>query len=86
VFHALDRLWRERDRRDEYFGTLVNSYIAAGGRAIGVKAGEAYVDVGTFNGYRAAIGLLGRRGVETAPEGTGIDDTTAPAAKDGSIP
>lgn len=86
VFHALDRLWRERDRRDEYFGTLVNSYIAAGGRAVGVKAGEAYVDVGTFNGYRAAIGLLGRRGVETAPEGTGIDDTAAPAAKDGSIP
>ena len=30
-----------------------------GGVAVGVKAGRAYVDVGTLNGYRAAIGLLG---------------------------
>ena len=29
-----------------------------GGSAVGVKAGSAYVDVGTLNGYRAAIGLL----------------------------
>ena len=40
--------------RDEYFGTLVNAYLAQGGRAIGVKAGSAYVDVGTVDGYRAA--------------------------------
>ena len=60
VFHRLDRLWRERHRKDEFFGTLVNAYLADGGRAKGVKAGEAYVDVGTFNGYRAAIGLLGQ--------------------------
>ena len=60
VFHRLDRLWRERHREDEFFGTLVNAYLADGGRAKGVKAGEAYVDVGTFNGYRAAIGLLGQ--------------------------
>ena len=25
---------------------------------MGVKAGESYVDTGTFNGYRAAMGLL----------------------------
>ena len=60
VFHALNALWVARDRQDEYFGTLVNSYIAPGGRAVGVKAGEAYVDTGTLNGYRAAMRLLGQ--------------------------
>ena len=49
----------ERRRQDEYIGTLVNTWIAAGGRALGVKAGTAYVDVGTLHGYRAAVGLLG---------------------------
>jgi dTDP-glucose pyrophosphorylase len=58
VLHALHDLWLARDKADEFIGTLVNAYIAAGGEAIGVKAGEAYVDVGTFNGYRSAIGLL----------------------------
>ena len=58
VFHDLRRLWLARDRRDEYVGTLVNAYLAAGGCAAGVKAGRAYVDVGTVNGYRAAIRLL----------------------------
>lgn len=60
VLHELRSLWHERHGRDEYFGTLVNAYLACGGRAVGVKAGSAYVDVGTFNGYRAAIDLLGR--------------------------
>ena len=58
VFHALHALWLARGRQDEYFGTLVNSYLAGGGRALGVKAGESYVDTGTFNGYRAAMKLL----------------------------
>ena len=31
-------------------------------RPLGVKAGDAYVDVGTLHGYRAAISLLSRRG------------------------
>ena len=44
--------------RDEYMGTLVNSYLAQGGSACGIKAGHAYVDVGTVHGYRAAIALL----------------------------
>ena len=60
VFHALHALWIARDRRDEYFGTLVNGFIAGGGRAVGVKAGESYVDTGTFDGYRAAMRLLGQ--------------------------
>jgi glucose-1-phosphate thymidylyltransferase len=36
----------------------VNAYLAAGGEALGVKAGVSYVDVGTLHGYRSAIGLL----------------------------
>jgi dTDP-glucose pyrophosphorylase len=58
VLGDLRLLWLERERGDEYFGTLVNAYIAKGGRAVGVKAGVSYVDVGTLHGYRAAIGLL----------------------------
>jgi len=58
VFHHLRDLWLARDRRDEYLGTLVNAYLADGGRALGVRAGEAYVDVGTLNGYREATSLL----------------------------
>jgi glucose-1-phosphate thymidylyltransferase len=58
VLHQLAALWHERDRRDEYIGTLVNAYLAAGGEAHGVRAGEAYVDVGTFNGYRTALRML----------------------------
>ena len=58
VFHALHELWRRRRCQDEYFGTLVNAYLADGGNAIGVKAGTVYVDVGTVDGYHSAIGLL----------------------------
>ena len=58
VLEALRQLWISRNRDDEYFGTLVNAYLAEGGKAIGVRAGESYVDVGTLHGYRAAIGLL----------------------------
>jgi dTDP-glucose pyrophosphorylase len=61
VLHELYDLWCEPGRRDEYIGTLVNEYLARGGRAEGVRAGEAYVDVGTLNGYREAIKLLGSR-------------------------
>jgi dTDP-glucose pyrophosphorylase len=55
----LHDLWIERGRTDEYVGTLVNAWIAAGGTAEGVCAGEAYVDVGTVRGYREAVALLG---------------------------
>jgi dTDP-glucose pyrophosphorylase len=54
----LYNLWCERQRSDEYIGTLVNAYLSRGGRASGVRAGRAYVDVGTLNGYREAINLL----------------------------
>jgi dTDP-glucose pyrophosphorylase len=58
VYHELHALWLERDRRDEYVGTLVNVWIRRGGEALGVRAGASYVDVGTLNGYREAIRLL----------------------------
>jgi glucose-1-phosphate thymidylyltransferase len=58
VFHRLFQLWKEREERDEYIGTLVNAYLAQGGEARGVPAGQAYVDVGTLHGYREAIRLL----------------------------
>jgi dTDP-glucose pyrophosphorylase len=61
VFHQLHDLWIGRDRRDEYVGTLVNAYLAAGGSAVGVRRGEVYVDVGTPNGFRRAIKLLASR-------------------------
>jgi glucose-1-phosphate thymidylyltransferase len=61
VFRELFHLWNERDRRDEYFGTLVNAYLRSGGNARGVHAGEEYVDVGTLNGYREAIQILANR-------------------------
>jgi dTDP-glucose pyrophosphorylase len=56
VLHQLRYLWMERG--DEYLGTLINEYMARGGRAFAFKRGEAYVDVGTLNGYREALRLL----------------------------
>jgi dTDP-glucose pyrophosphorylase len=63
VFHDLHALWCGRGERDVYVGTLVNAWLAWGGEARGVRAGEAYVDVGTLHGYREAIQLLERREV-----------------------
>jgi len=58
ILHELHALWRRRDRCDQYFGTLVNAWMAAGGTAWGVRRGESYVDVGTLDGYRRAVHLL----------------------------
>jgi len=70
IFHALYTLWQRPERRDEYFGTLVNAWLATGGTARGIRAGSGYVDVGTLHGYREALRLLegheaGRRAVVT---------------------
>lgn len=61
VFFALKALWRERHCQDEYIGTLINAYLAEGGTAVGIRAGESYADVGTVEGYRAAMNLLAER-------------------------
>jgi hypothetical protein len=39
----------------------VNDWLARGGSAIGIRAGQSYVDVGTLHGYREAIQLLSHR-------------------------
>jgi dTDP-glucose pyrophosphorylase len=69
TLHALHRLWKERAEKDEYFGTLINAYLAGGGIAHAIEAGTDYVDVGTLGGYRAAIQLLERMGADAAPRG-----------------
>lgn len=66
VFHDLYELWRRPQRGDEYFGTLINAWLAAGGRAQAVRAGKGYVDVGTLHGYRSAIRLLEEAEVESS--------------------
>jgi glucose-1-phosphate thymidylyltransferase len=55
---ALHDLWLQRQGKDEYIGTLVNAYIAAGGEVHAVKTGEVYVDVGTLHGYHEAVSVL----------------------------
>jgi dTDP-glucose pyrophosphorylase len=58
VLRELQRLFLQREQRDEYFGTLVNAYLAQGGQAQAFRGGSAYVDVGTIHGYREAMQLL----------------------------
>jgi glucose-1-phosphate thymidylyltransferase len=84
VFKDLHRLWQAPERQDEYVGTLVNAYLAAGGSAVGVKAGHSYVDVGTLHGYRSAIGLLGDC-TQTALEGARVSLGWPAAARGGDV-
>ncbi len=69
ILRELHELWGRRDPPDEYFGTLVNAYLAEGGAARAVPRGEAYVDVGTIHGYREALSLLSGRGRAEARAG-----------------
>jgi glucose-1-phosphate thymidylyltransferase len=75
IFHELRALWLKREQRDEYIGTLINAYLAGGGTALGVKAGHAYVDVGTLDGYRSAMLMLSEE--ESAPSPTFTDASSA---------
>jgi dTDP-glucose pyrophosphorylase len=58
ALRELHELWLRREPRDPYIGTLVNEWLARGGRAIALRHGRAYVDTGTLGGYREAIRLL----------------------------
>lgn len=60
IFHELYHFWHARGEHESYVGTLINAWLAEGGRAVGIRAGERYVDVGTLHGYREAIQLLSR--------------------------
>jgi dTDP-glucose pyrophosphorylase len=78
IMRELHALWLRRDRSDEYLGTLVNAWLAEGGEALGVRAGEQYVDVGTLGGYREAVQALGRRAAEHGGEGLGFPGVVVP--------
>ncbi len=58
AFHALRALWESRHRGDEYLGSLLNAYLAAGNCVRGYHVGENYMDVGTLEGYRQAQDFL----------------------------
>lgn len=58
LFRTLHDLWREPGRGDEYVGTLVNEFLRRGGEARGIARGERYFDIGTLDGYRAALAAL----------------------------
>jgi glucose-1-phosphate thymidylyltransferase len=60
IFHELYKFWHTRGERESYVGTLINAWLSEGGQAVGIRAGERYVDVGTLHGYREAIRLLSR--------------------------
>jgi glucose-1-phosphate thymidylyltransferase len=62
ILRTLHDLWVEREREDEYLGTLINEYLSRGGRATAVPEGQAYVDTGTLHGYHEAMELLRKRG------------------------
>ena len=69
VLQQLFDLWIERQRADEYIGTLVNEWIARGGTAWGVPVGKSYYDVGTMAGYVEAMRMLSE-GVNAAAAGS----------------
>ena len=73
----LHRLWLERERQDEFMGTLVNAWLQAGGAAWGVCAGESYVDVGTLHGYREAMRLLGGQDMPVADGADRLEQSRA---------
>jgi glucose-1-phosphate thymidylyltransferase len=57
-FYRLKLLWESRHREDEYFGDLLNAFLAAGHVVRGHFCGEIYMDVGTLEGYRDAQNFL----------------------------
>jgi len=80
IFAELHRLWLSRSPRDEYLGTLVNAWLAGGGRARGCRVGQDYVDVGTLSGYRSAMKLLAERDGDAPAAAPAPAISPAPAA------
>jgi glucose-1-phosphate thymidylyltransferase len=71
ILCELHALWRARERSDVYIGSLVNAWLAQGGRAQAVPAGQSYVDVGTLDGYRQAIRLLSNDAMQSQERNDG---------------
>lgn len=55
---ALHRLWSGRHSHDQYCGTLINAYLAAGGSAVVLPRDTAYVHAGKLDNYRETTRLL----------------------------
>ena len=70
ILHSLYDLWLTRG--DEYIGTLVNAWLAEGGEAWAVKAGESYFDVGTMEGYLETMQMLAGPGSEAVTVRNGL--------------
>lgn len=51
-------LWRQRRKRDQFLGHLLNAWISAGGLVTASHTGIEYWDVGTLAGYRQALQRL----------------------------
>lgn len=60
-FYRLQQLWEARCRVDEYFGDLLNAFLAAGNVVRSCPCGSVYMDVGTMEGYQAAQDYLRAR-------------------------
>lgn len=61
TLRSLHDLYRERGRVDARIGTLVSEWIARGGTARAVRAGEIFVDASTDGGLRDASRLVDQR-------------------------
>ena len=57
----------EDAQRRRIHGHPVNAWLRLGNKAVAVKGGKSYVDVGTLNGYREAMQLL----MHVSPAGSG---------------
>ena len=57
-FFRLQSVWESRRHYDEYFGDLLNAFLADGNPVRGQHCGDVYMDVGTLEGYRAAQDYL----------------------------
>ncbi|MBC7800297.1 MAG: nucleotidyltransferase family protein [Gemmatimonadaceae bacterium] len=86
TLHDLHDLWIARERSDEFIGTLINAWLALGHPAWGVRGGTSYVDVGTLNGYREAMRLLGgEAAAPSAPMATAEKRTGAATFERGKV-
>lgn len=88
VLHDLYDIWQDRQPRDEYIGTLVNAYIHRGGSVWALRAGAAYVDVGTLHGYREALNVLlvEKKTADAKSEADGADRAYRPVWRQSIVP
>jgi dTDP-glucose pyrophosphorylase len=84
TMRELHGIWRRREPRDPYLGTVVNAWLAQGGRATALKYGRAYVDTGTVGGYREAISLLDAAAKLDGPRGISDRVANGPRVRKGA--